>query len=76
MDWLSARFLLSAEHKMNVARQEPFRDGGLQFPSLVSHTFEQFAELSVADLRNLCREKSVIYDVKNLFPRDQVDGCL
>lgn len=36
----------------------------------------QFAEMPISQLRNLCKEKSVIYDVKGLFPRDQVDGCL
>ena len=36
----------------------------------------QFTEFSVADLRTLCKENSVIYDVKSLFPHDQVDGCL
>jgi UDP-N-acetyl-D-glucosamine/UDP-N-acetyl-D-galactosamine dehydrogenase len=36
----------------------------------------QFAEIPIARLRSFCKEKSVIYDVKSLFPRDQVDGCL
>ncbi len=36
----------------------------------------QFAEMPISQLRKLCKEKSVIYDVKSLFPRDQVDGCL
>jgi UDP-N-acetyl-D-galactosamine dehydrogenase len=37
---------------------------------------QQFAEMNIAQLRSLCKDKSVIYDVKSLFPRDQVDGCL
>jgi len=37
---------------------------------------QQFTEFSVTDLRALCKENSVIYDVKSLFPHDQVDGCL
>ncbi len=36
----------------------------------------QFTAFSVADLRVLCTENSVIYDVKSLYPHDQVDGCL
>jgi UDP-N-acetyl-D-galactosamine dehydrogenase len=36
----------------------------------------QFTEISIADIRSLCKEKAVIYDVKGLYPRDQVDGCL
>lgn len=36
----------------------------------------QFSELSISELRGFCTEKAVIYDVKGLLPRDQVDGCL
>lgn len=36
----------------------------------------QFTAFSVTDLRALCKENSVIYDVKGLYPHDQVDGCL
>ncbi len=43
---------------------------------VIAVAHKQFTELSIDDLRNLCQEKAVIYDVKNLFPRDQVDGCL
>jgi len=37
---------------------------------------QQFTEMTIDDLRDLCVEKSVIYDVKNLFPHNLVDGCL
>lgn len=43
---------------------------------VIAVAHRQFTELSIAELRSLCKEKSVIYDVKGLFPRDQVDGCL
>jgi UDP-N-acetyl-D-galactosamine dehydrogenase len=43
---------------------------------VVAVAHHQFTTLSIADLRGFCREKSVIYDVKSLYPRDQVDGCL
>ncbi len=36
----------------------------------------QFTEMSIDTLRGFGKEKSVIYDVKSLYPRDQVDGCL
>jgi len=36
----------------------------------------QFVAMTASQLRSLCKEKSVIYDVKSIFPRDQVDGCL
>ena len=37
---------------------------------------QEFAEMSITQLRSLCKDKSVIYDVKSLLPPDQVDGCL
>ncbi len=43
---------------------------------VVAVAHRQFAEMDIAKLRSLCKDKSVIYDVKSLFPRDQVDGCL
>lgn len=43
---------------------------------VVAVAHQQFTEMTVNDLRDLCVEKSIIYDVKNLFPHDQVDGCL
>ena len=43
---------------------------------VVAVAHRQFAEISIDALRSLCREKAVIYDVKGLFPREQVDGCL
>jgi UDP-N-acetyl-D-galactosamine dehydrogenase len=43
---------------------------------VVAVAHRQFTELSIADLRRLCKEKSVIYDVKSLYPHEQVDGCL
>ncbi|GAB6191711.1 Vi polysaccharide biosynthesis UDP-N-acetylglucosamine C-6 dehydrogenase TviB [Desulfocastanea catecholica] len=43
---------------------------------VVAVAHRQFAEMTISQLRKLCKDKSVIYDVKSLFPRDQVDGCL
>lgn len=43
---------------------------------VIAVAHRQFAEMNVGQLRRLCKDKSVIYDVKSLFPRDQVDGCL
>ncbi len=43
---------------------------------VIAVAHRQFTEMTINDLRDLCIEKSVIYDVKNLFPHDQVDGCL
>ncbi|MFW2366606.1 MAG: Vi polysaccharide biosynthesis UDP-N-acetylglucosamine C-6 dehydrogenase TviB [Desulforhopalus sp.] len=37
---------------------------------------KQFTEMSVDGLRKYCKDKSVIYDAKSVYPFDQVDGCL
>lgn len=37
---------------------------------------QQYRKMHIADVRALCKERSVVYDVKSVFPRDQVDGCL
>ncbi len=43
---------------------------------VVAVAHRQFAEMTISQLRKFCKDTSVIYDVKSLFPRDQVDGCL
>ncbi|SHO53174.1 Vi polysaccharide biosynthesis UDP-N-acetylglucosamine C-6 dehydrogenase TviB [Desulfopila aestuarii] len=37
---------------------------------------KQYVEMGIGEIRKLCRERSIIYDVKSIFPRDQVDGSL
>lgn len=43
---------------------------------VIAVAHHQFTEMTMNDLRNLCVKESVIYDVKNMFPYGQVDGCL
>ncbi|MGB3221766.1 MAG: Vi polysaccharide biosynthesis UDP-N-acetylglucosamine C-6 dehydrogenase TviB [Desulforhopalus sp.] len=43
---------------------------------VIAVAHQQFAEMNVTQLRSFCKAKSVIYDVKSLFPIDQIDGCL
>jgi UDP-N-acetyl-D-galactosamine dehydrogenase len=40
----------------------------------VGHT--DFLEMGTHGIRNLCHTNSVIYDVKSIFPREEVDGRL
>ncbi len=37
---------------------------------------QQFTELSLDDVKAFCKSKSVVFDVKNIFPADLVDGSL
>ena len=37
---------------------------------------KQFIEMGVENIRQLCKEQGVLYDIKSLFPADSVDGRL
>jgi UDP-N-acetyl-D-galactosamine dehydrogenase len=37
---------------------------------------DEFKQLGVAGVRKLCKKSSVLYDIKYVFPRAQVDGRL
>ncbi|MBZ9997349.1 nucleotide sugar dehydrogenase [Mesorhizobium sp. BH1-1-4] len=41
---------------------------------IVAVGHQQFRSLGVAGLKTLCKDPSVIYDIKGLFPRDVTDG--
>jgi UDP-N-acetyl-D-galactosamine dehydrogenase len=43
---------------------------------IIAVAHRQFMKLTIADIRDLCLDEAIIYDVKNIFPYDQVDGCL
>ncbi len=43
---------------------------------IIAVAHQQYTEMTITDIRNLCLDKAIIYDVKNVFPYDQVDGCL
>ena len=37
---------------------------------------KQFVEMGVENIRQLCKEQGVLYDIKSLFPAESVDGRL
>jgi UDP-N-acetyl-D-glucosamine/UDP-N-acetyl-D-galactosamine dehydrogenase len=43
---------------------------------VVAVAHRQFVAMSAAAIRELCLDNSIIYDVKGLYPQDQVDGRL
>jgi UDP-N-acetyl-D-galactosamine dehydrogenase len=51
-------------------------NGGVYNGIVLAVAHKQFGEISVDALRSLCKGKSIIYDAKNVYPSDQVDGCL
>ncbi len=43
---------------------------------VLSVAHKQFLDMGVDTIRTLCKEKHVIFDVKNILPVNQIDGCL
>ena len=43
---------------------------------VIAVAHRQFMSMTVRQLRQLCTEPSVIYDVKSIFPQEAVDGSL
>jgi UDP-N-acetyl-D-glucosamine/UDP-N-acetyl-D-galactosamine dehydrogenase len=61
------------EYGLELLEELPKRTyGGV----VVAVAHRQFVAMNAAAIRELCLENSVIYDVKGLYPQDQVDGRL
>ena len=43
---------------------------------VVAVAHDQFKTLGIAGLRQLANDRAIIYDIKGLFPKEQVDGRL
>lgn len=70
--WVSAQ---EAEQECGIAPITELEKGRYDAIILaVAH--RQFTEMSPAELRTLCKPKSVIYDVKSILPASEVDGRL
>jgi UDP-N-acetyl-D-galactosamine dehydrogenase len=64
-----------AEHEYGIRPIKQVRDGVYDAAVLaVGH--KQFRDMGIASLRKACKKKHVVYDIKYLFPADQVDGRL
>jgi UDP-N-acetyl-D-glucosamine/UDP-N-acetyl-D-galactosamine dehydrogenase len=60
------------EYGITMVQDLKGRYDGIVFA--VAH--RQFQEMSMTQIRDLCKESSVLYDVKNIFPSASVDGSL
>jgi UDP-N-acetyl-D-galactosamine dehydrogenase len=70
--WVSAQ---DARHEYGLDLVDDPKDGRYDAVVLaVGH--RQFAELGAAGVRRFGRDNSILYDVKSLFPREEVDGRL
>jgi UDP-N-acetyl-D-galactosamine dehydrogenase len=62
------------EYGLTISNELP--DKGLYDGLLVAVSHREFYEMSAAELRKLGKPVHVLYDIKNVFPADQVDGRL
>ncbi len=70
--WIDAD---EAAHEYGIRPIKRLRDGVYDAAVLaVGH--KQFRELGIGSVRKTCKKNHVVYDIKYLFPADQVDGRL
>ncbi len=67
---------LEARHEHGVDLLETLPEHGQYDLVVVAVAHRQFAQLGVEGLRRLARSPAVIFDVKGMFPRSQLDGRL
>ena len=70
--WVKAEDAWREYQVKTIATPEKGRYQGV----IIAVAHDQFRALTAADLRAYCTENSVIYDVKNILPRNEVDGAL
>ncbi|WP_136806386.1 Vi polysaccharide biosynthesis UDP-N-acetylglucosamine C-6 dehydrogenase TviB [Desulfosediminicola flagellatus] len=62
-----------AEYKLDLVKTlEPETYDAL----IVTVAHKQYKAMTVTDLRRLCKQRSVIYDVKSMYPANETDGRL
>lgn len=70
--WVSAE---QAEHEFGLKLTTSLTDNKYD-AVIVAVAHEQFAAMGVGTIRSLMRDQGILYDIKYLFPADQVDGRL
>ena len=70
--WIDAE---EAEHEYGIRPIKRLRNG-VYDAAVVAVGHQQFKEMGVGSLRKACRKKHVVYDIKYVFPADEVDGRL
>ncbi|MCU7915238.1 MAG: Vi polysaccharide biosynthesis UDP-N-acetylglucosamine C-6 dehydrogenase TviB [Candidatus Thiodiazotropha sp. (ex Gloverina cf. vestifex)] len=70
--WVSAE---EAEHEYGIAPVKSFENNTYDAVILaVAH--EEFVEMGAEKIRALCKPEGILYDVKNILPKESVDGRL
>jgi UDP-N-acetyl-D-galactosamine dehydrogenase len=64
-----------AEHEYGIRPVKTIRDGAYDAAVLaVGH--KEFRDRGIGSVRKACKKKHIVYDIKYIFPADQVDGRL
>jgi UDP-N-acetyl-D-galactosamine dehydrogenase len=64
-----------AEHEYGIRPIRKLKDGTYD-AAVIAVGHKEFRELAIRNIRKACRKAHVIYDIKYVFPADQVDGRL
>jgi UDP-N-acetyl-D-galactosamine dehydrogenase len=70
--WIDAE---EAEHEYGIRPIKRVRDG-LYDAAVLAVGHAQFREMGMPKVRKACKKNHVVYDIKYVFPADQVDGRL
>jgi UDP-N-acetyl-D-galactosamine dehydrogenase len=64
-----------AEHEYGIRPVSRVRDG-VYDAAVMAVSHKEFREMGISRVRKACKKNHVVYDIKYLFPADQVDGRL
>jgi UDP-N-acetyl-D-galactosamine dehydrogenase len=64
-----------AEHEYGIRPVSRVRDG-VYDAAILAVGHKEFRDRGIASVRKACKKKHVVYDIKYLFPANQVDGRL
>jgi UDP-N-acetyl-D-glucosamine/UDP-N-acetyl-D-galactosamine dehydrogenase len=70
--WIDAE---EAEHEYGIRPIRRLRDGAYD-AAVMAVGHKQFRDMGIRNVRKACKEIHVVYDIKYVFPADQVDGRL
>jgi UDP-N-acetyl-D-galactosamine dehydrogenase len=70
--WIDAQ---EAAHEYGIRPVKRMRDG-VYDAAVVAVGHREFRDMGIASIRKACKKNHVVYDIKYLFPADQVDGRL
>jgi UDP-N-acetyl-D-galactosamine dehydrogenase len=70
--WIDAD---EAEHEYGIRPVDRIRNGAYD-AALLAVGHKEFRDMGIVNVRKACKKNHVVYDIKYVFPADQVDGRL